>query len=323
MNPVLDIHPEVQSALADHQAVVALESTLISHGLPRPDNLSCALNIQAHIRQLDVVPATIGICKGRIKIGLDHDELEYFATADGIVKVSRRDLASVLAGGDDGATTVAASMICAALAGIPLLATGGIGGVHRGAEHSFDVSADLYELSRTPVAVVCAGAKSILDLPKTLEMLESLGVPVLGYGSDEFPAFYARSSGLPVSRRVDSVEQAANVIAQHRQLGLGGGLVMAVPIPAHQAIPEIQLRDWIDQALKAAEQDHISGKETTPYLLSRLAVLSEGRTVQANKALLYHNASIAAKIARAMIVSIHVRPEGRTMHKASYLFDVP
>ena len=299
MNPVLDIHPEVQAALADHQPVVALESTLISHGLPRPDNLFCALGIQEHIRQFDVVPATIGILKGRIKIGLDSDELEHFANTDGIVKVSRRDLASVLFRGDDGATTVAASMICAALAGIPILATGGIGGVHQGAEHSSDISADLYELARTPVAVVCAGAKSILDLPKTLEMLESLGVTVLGYGSDEFPAFYARSSGLPVDHRVDTVEEAASVIAQHRQLDLGNGLVMAVPIPKHQAIPEAQLRSWIDQALRSAEQNNISGKQTTPYLLSQLAIVSEGRTVQANKALLYHNASIAAQIARA------------------------
>ena len=300
MNSLLDIHPEVQAALANKRPVVALESTLIAHGLPRLDNLACALNLEHIIRQAGVVPATIGISNGHIKIGLDSDELERFASTDNIAKVSRRDLATVLAQGNDGATTVAATMICAALAGIPILATGGIGGVHRGAETSMDISADLYELGRSPVAVVCAGAKSILDLPKTLEVLESLGVPVLGFGSDEFPAFYARSSKLRVDTQVGSATEAAGILAQHRRLGLKNGLVIAVPIPESDAIPHPQLEHWINQALSEARIAGISGKNITPYLLSRLATLSGNHTVQANKALLSHNARIAAEIAMAL-----------------------
>ena len=300
VNSLLDIHPEVQAALANKRPVVALESTLIAHGLPRSDNLACALNLEHTIRQAEVVPATIGISNGRIKIGLDSDELERFASTDNIAKISRRDLAAVLAREGDGATTVATTMICATLAGIPILATGGIGGVHRGAETSLDISADLYELGRTPVAVVCAGAKSILDLPKTLEMLESLGVPVLGFGSDEFPAFYARSSKLRVDTQVESAAEAADILALHRRLGLKNGVVITVPIPESHAIPQSQLEHWMTQALSAAKIAGISGKNITPYLLSQLAVLSGSRTVRANKALLSHNAMIAAEIAMAL-----------------------
>jgi pseudouridine-5'-phosphate glycosidase len=293
----LDIHPQVAAALQKGAPVVALESTIIAHGLPWPDNLQCAQRLEQTIRAGGAVPATIGISRGRIRIGLDERELEHFARADNIIKVSRRDLAVVLARGLDGATTVAGTMICAHLAGIRVFATGGIGGVHRGAQNSMDVSADLTELGRTPVAVVCAGAKSSLDLPKTLEVLETQGVPVLGFGSGEFPAFYLHSSGLPVDYRVDTAAEVAGIIATQQQQQLTSGLLIGVPIPQHQALAADEVERWIAQALAEAEQQGVSGKAITPFLLARIATLSDGRALQANLALVDNNARVAADIA--------------------------
>ena len=296
----LDIRPDIASALTGGTAVVALESTIIAHGLPWPDNLQCAHALEAIVRDAGAIPATIGICQGRIKIGLNDSELEHFAQSEDIVKLSRRDLAAVLSKGLDGATTVAATMICAHLAGIRVFATGGIGGVHRGANKTMDISADLTELARTPVSVVCAGAKSILDLPKTLEVLETYGVPVLGYASDEFPAFYLRSSGLPVDHRANSAAEIAEIIETHKQLNLASGTLVTVPIPEQFALPEDDVENWIEQALAEADRNHISGKAITPFLLERIVTLSEGRALQANLELVKNNTKVAAEIAKAL-----------------------
>lgn len=298
----LDIRPQIAGALAANRAVVALESTVIAHGLPWPENLETAKAMEAAIVAAGAVPATIGIIGGTITIGLEAEELERFARTQGIVKVSRRDFGSVIAAGRDGATTVAATMICAAQAGIRVFATGGIGGVHRGAKESFDVSADLRELGRTPVLVVCSGAKSILDLPHTLEVLETEGVPVVGYGTDRLPAFHARDSGLDLDQRVDTPAAAAALAGAHWDLGLGG-LVVANPVPAGAAIASEVLERWIDDATKAATAQSVAGKDVTPFLLDRLAALSEGKTLAANKALLIDNARVAAEIAGALATS--------------------
>ena len=301
---LLDYSGEVQTALQSGQAVVALESTIIAHGLPWPQNLQCAQRLEAIVRAHDAVPATIAVLGGRIKIGLSAAELDYLAQGQQqgkqIAKLSRRDLAIVLARQADGATTVAGTMLCAHLAGIRVFATGGIGGVHRGAEQSFDISADLSELGRTPVAVVCAGAKSILDLPKTLEVLETQGVPVIGYGTDEFPAFYQRSSGLPVDTRVDTPVQAADLIRRQHQLGLQTGLLITVPISSTAAIADEQAEAWIEQALQDATAQGISGKASTPFLLARIVALSGGQSLQANLALVENNTRVAAQIAVAL-----------------------
>ena len=301
---LLDYSGEVQTALQSGQAVVALESTIIAHGLPWPQNLQCAQRLEAIVRAHDAVPATIAVLGGRIKIGLSAAELDYLAQGQQqgkqIAKLSRRDLAIVLARQADGATTVAGTMLCAHLAGIRVFATGGIGGVHRGAEQSFDISADLSELGRTPVTVVCAGAKSILDLPKTLEVLETQGVPVIGYGTDEFPAFYQRSSGLPVDTRVDTPVQAADLIRRQHQLGLQTGLLITVPISSTAAIADEQAEAWIEQALQDATAQGISGKASTPFLLARIVELSGGQSLQANLALVENNTRVAAQIAVAL-----------------------
>jgi len=297
----LDIHPDVQEALANRQPVVALETTIITHGLPWPVNLECARALEETVRRVGAVPATIGICGGRVKIGLTASELQRFATAKAIAKVSRRDLAAVIAQGHDGATTVAATMFCAASVGIQLFATGGIGGVHRGVATTMDISADLVELGRTPVAVVCAGAKSVLDIPKTLEVLETWGVPVLGFGTNQFPAFYLRSSGLPVASRVDSAAAVAHIIRVQRQLNLSGGIVIAVPIPETHALDPTEVENWTAMALSEAKAAGIIGKALTPFLLARIADLSQGRTLQANLALANNTAAIAADIAKALI----------------------
>lgn len=301
---LLDYSGEVQTALQSGQAVVALESTIIAHGLPWPQNLQCAQRLEAIVRAHDAVPATIAVLGGRIKIGLSAAELDYLAQGQQqgkqIAKLSRRDLAIVLARQADGATTVAGTMLCAHLAGIRVFATGGIGGVHRGAEQSFDISADLSELGRTPVTVVCAGAKSILDLPKTLEVLETQGVPVIGYGTDEFPAFYQRSSGLPVDTRVDTPVQAADLIRRQHQLGLQTGLLITVPISSTAAIADEQAEAWIEQALQDATAQGISGKASTPFLLARIVALSGGQSLQANLALVENNTRVAAQIAVAL-----------------------
>lgn len=301
MSDFLSVHPEVQEALRAGGPVVALESTVISHGLPSPANVETALAMEETVRQHGAVPATIAILDGRIRVGLDPADFERLAAggAGGIVKVSRRDLPLVLARGGDGATTVAATMIAAALTGIPILATGGIGGVHRGAETTLDISADLEELAATPVAVVCAGAKAILDLPKTLEYLETHGVPVVGVGTDLFPAFYAGSVGLPVDERCETAGQVARILMAKWRLGLEGGIVVAVPIPDSAALDAEVVEAAVRQAVAEAANRDIRGKELTPFLLSRMESLTGGASLAANRALLLNNGRVGAELAVA------------------------
>ncbi len=294
----LQINANVQAALGEGHAVVALESTVIAHGLPHPQNLEAALAIEERVRAEGAVPATIAVLGGVLHVGLDRHELEYLATAGNVRKVSRRDLPLVVARAEAGATTVAATMWIAHRAGIRVFATGGIGGVHRG--HPQDVSADLAELARTPVVVVCSGAKEILDLPRTLEWLETWGVPVVGYQSNELPAFYVRHSGLPVDVRADTPADVACIAAAQRNLGLECGLVVAVPIPEEEALDESGMEANIAQALAEAEARQIKGKEITPFLLSYLHKHTQGQTLRANIALLLNNATVAARIARAL-----------------------
>jgi pseudouridine-5'-phosphate glycosidase len=295
---LLRVRPDVAEAQQAGRPIVALESTLITHGLPRPDNLATAQAIEAAVRQAGAVPATIAILRGQITVGLDSTQLEYLAAAQNVRKCSRRDLGIAVAQQLDGATTVAGTMIVAAMAGIGVFATGGIGGVHRG--HPFDVSADLEELSRTPVTVVCAGAKSLLDLPLTLEQLETRGVPVIGYGTDELPAFYSRSSSLPVDVRADTPEQVAAIVRARRALGLGGGELVAVPVPPEDELPRAEAEAAIIQATQLADESGVSGAAVTPFVLAKIAELTQGRSKRANIALLLNNARIAARIAQAL-----------------------
>jgi pseudouridine-5'-phosphate glycosidase len=297
--PDVELAPEVAAALAAGGPVVALESTIISHGMPWPRNLETARRLEAAIRAEGAVPATIAVLDGRIRVGLPDGDLERLATARGLAKLSRRDLAAAVATGGSGATTVAATMIGAALAGIAVFATGGIGGVHRGGEVSLDVSADLEELARTPVTVVCAGAKAILDLPRTLEYLETRGVPVLGFGTDALPAFYTRDSGLPVDRRVDSAAEVAAIMAAARRLGLGGGMLVANPIAPAHALPRATVDAAIATALAEAERDGVRGKDVTPFLLARLEAITGGASLAANIELVVGNARVGAAIAVA------------------------
>ena len=297
---LLALHPDVQAALASRRAVVALESTIIAHGLPHPENLTLARELEADIRAEGAVPATIALIDGRIRVGLDAAQLELLATSRDVAKVSRRDMAAVLASGGTGATTVAGTMIAARLAGIRIFATGGIGGVHRGAETSFDVSADLDELAQTQVLVVTAGAKAILDLPKTLEVLETRGVPVIGYGTDTFPAFWCRSSGLPLPLRLDSPESVASAFDIHCRLGLPSGVVVANPIPEADALDRETIEAAIAAALADAEKNGVSGKDVTPYLLKRIVGFTAGASLRANLALVRNNARLAARIAVAL-----------------------
>jgi pseudouridine-5'-phosphate glycosidase len=299
MNPYLDVRPEVAEALAASRPVVALESTVISHGLPRPHNLETARKMEAAVRAEGAVPATIGLLDGRLIVGLTRAEIELLATAEHVAKVSRRDLASVLNSRKPGATTVAATMIIAAQAGIRVFATGGIGGVHRGAQNTFDISADLPELARTPVAVVCSGAKVILDLPRTLEVLETLGVPVVGYGTSQFPAFYVQESGLALDSRVDTPQEAARIIALQWALSVNSGIVFCNPPSAASALPRQMVESLIEAALSSAGVAGIQGKAVTPYLLDHLAKASGGQTLATNIALLVNNARVAAQIAVA------------------------
>jgi pseudouridine-5'-phosphate glycosidase len=277
---------------------VALESTLITHGLPYPDNLSAARAIEAAVRNAGAIPATLAILRGQITVGLDDEQIEYLATATNVRKCSRRDLGIAVARQLDGATTVAGSMIIAAMAGIDVFATGGIGGVHRG--HPFDVSADLEELGRTPVAVVCAGIKSLLDLPLTLEQLETRGVPVIGYGTDELPAFYSRQSGLRIDARADTPEEIAAIIRARRSLGLAGGELITVPIPIEYELPRAEAEASIAQAIRLADEANLSGPLVTPFILAKIAELTQGRSKKANIALLLNNARAAALIAQAL-----------------------
>ena len=297
----LDINPEVAAALKAGKAVVALESTIISHGMPYPRNVEPARNVEKIIRDHGAVPATIAILKGRMKVGLSSEEIEYLGKSHDVIKCSRRDLPFILAKGLDGATTVAATMILAAMAGIRVFATGGIGGVHRGAQTSFDISADLEELARTSVAVVCAGAKSILDLGLTLEYLETRGVPVIGYKTKELPAFYCRESGFPVDYRLDTPKEIAQVLNLKWKAGLAGGVVIANPIPEAYALPKAEIDRVIEQALLEARQRGIKGKETTPFLLAKIVELSGGKSLEANIQLVLNNAALAARIAADLI----------------------
>ncbi|MBN1122386.1 MAG: pseudouridine-5'-phosphate glycosidase [Anaerolineae bacterium] len=291
----IEISPEVYDALHNDQPVVALESTVISHGLPRPVNLETARRCEAAIREEGGVPATIGIIGGKIVVGLNEDQLVTLALGENIRKVSRRDYAIALARKEHGATTVAGTMIAAYLAGIHIFATGGIGGVHRG--DADDVSADLPELAATSVAVVCAGAKSILDLPRTLEYLETAGVPVVGYQTDTLPAFYATSSGLPVDVRLDTSREVADLLYIKWSLGLDGGVLITLPPPEELALPADELEAATEQALKAADEAGIKGKALTPFLLAQVSTITEGRSLEVNTALLERNARTAAHIA--------------------------
>lgn len=298
MNKILDVRSRVRNALADDRPVVALESTVIAHGLPHPHNVDTALAMERAIRELGAVPATVGLLNGRAVVGLTESEIEALATAGDVEKVSRRDVAVVLSSGASGATTVAATIFLAARAGIGVMATGGIGGVHRGGEASLDVSADLYELARVPVAVVCAGAKAILDLPRTLEVLETLGVPVIGFRTCDFPAFYSRESGLPTPHTASSAEEIARLLGVQRALALGGALIVQPP-PEQAALPRAEVEAWIAAALDEAGAEGVTGGAVTPFLLERVGELSEGGTLAANTALLIENARLAAKIAVA------------------------
>ncbi len=291
----LYVAPEVRTALQSGKPVVALESTVISHGLPRPANLETARRCESAIREEGAVPATVGIIKGKIVVGLNDVELETLALSEGVRKVSRRDFAIAVVREEYGATTVAGTMIAAHMAGIRLFATGGIGGVHRG--DAGDISADLPELAHTPVAVVCAGAKSILDLPRTLEWLETAGVPVIGYQTDTFPAFYSVSSGLPVDARVDTPAEAASILHLQWSLGFESGVLLAVPPPEALALPAHEMESVIEQALLAAEREGIRGKAITPFVLARVSELTAGRSLAVNTALLEKNARVAAQIA--------------------------
>jgi pseudouridine-5'-phosphate glycosidase len=297
----LTYSPEVAQARAEGRPLVALESTIITHGMPWPQNVETARRVESEVRAHGAVPATIAVMGGRIHIGLSDTELEALGQAKGVMKLSRADLAVCLATGGTGATTVAATMICAHRAGIAVFATGGIGGVHRGAETSFDISADLQELAQTPVSVVAAGAKAILDLPKTLEVLETLGVPVIAVGQDAFPAFWSRDSGLKAPLRLDDPAQIAAAHRMRAALGLPGGQLVANPIPAADEIPAATLAPLIAQALQEAEAQGISAKAVTPFLLSRLFDITKGASLAANIALVLNNARLAAKIAAAMV----------------------
>ncbi|NKX46023.1 pseudouridine-5'-phosphate glycosidase [Roseicyclus persicicus] len=301
MTPLpLQLSPEVADARAAGAPVVALESTIITHGMPWPRNLETAHAVEAAVRAAGAVPATIAVLEGVIRVGLAAPDLERLAKATEVAKLSRADLAACLARGGTGATTVAATMICAAQAGIGVFATGGIGGVHRGAEDSFDISADLQELAQTRVSVVAAGAKAILDLPKTLEVLETLGVPVIAVGQDGFPAFWSRESGLPAPLRMDDPAMIARAHGLRAALGLPGGQLVANPIPEDAEIPAATLAPLIAEAQREATARGISGKAVTPFLLQRLFELTQGRTLEANIALVLNNARLAAAIARAL-----------------------
>ena len=298
INKYLDIHPEVAQALAEGKPVVALESTIISHGMPYPQNVETALNVERIIRENGAVPATIAVIGGRLKAGLSAEEIEYFGKkGQAIHKASRRDLAVLCARGEDGATTVTTTMIIAHMAGIKIFATGGIGGVHRGAETTMDISADLEELGQTPVMVVCAGAKSILDLGLTLEYLETKGVPVIGYGTEELPAFYTRQSGFKVDYRIDTPEELAAAFKTQNELGFQGGMLVTNPIPEEFAMPKAIIDAAIDQAIGECNEKGIHGKETTPFLLARVAELTGGDSLASNIRLVYNNAKVAAQTA--------------------------
>lgn len=301
MNKYLDISPEVEAAQKEGKPVVALESTIISHGMPYPKNVETALLVEETVRKNGAVPATVAIIGGRLKAGLSKQEIEYLGkTGRGVAKASRRDVAALVAGKKDGATTVTTTMMIAHMAGIEIFATGGIGGVHRGAETTMDISADLEELAQTPVMVVCAGAKSILDLGLTLEYLETKGVPVIGYGTDELPAFYTRKSGFGVDYRADSPEELAAMFSAQRELGLKGGMLVVNPIPEEYSMDKELIDGVIEKALSECAEQGIKGKDTTPFLLAKVVELTGGDSLESNIKLVLNNAYVAAKTAAAI-----------------------
>ena len=301
----LDVAPEVRSALEQGRAIVALESTIITHGMPHPQNVATAREVEAVVRANGAVPATIAILGGRIKIGLSGEELDMLGTTSDVMKLSRADLPYAVTAKRHGSTTVAATMICAHLAGVRVFATGGIGGVHQGVESTMDISADLDELARTPVAVVCAGAKAILDLPRTLEYLETRGVPVVGYQTDHFPAFWSRKSELPAPIRLDTPEAIADLIRAKEALGLGGGILVANPVPSSDEITAEEMKGFIDEAIAEAGRRGVVGKAVTPFLLSFLFESTGGRSLATNIALVKNNAALAARLAASVM-----RPAG-------------
>jgi len=297
VNRYLDLSEEVRKAIEDKKPIVALESTIISHGMPYPQNVETALKVEEIIREHGAVPATIGIIGGRLKAGLTSEEIDYMGRAKNIAKVSRRDIPYLVAHKRDGATTVASTMIIASMTGIRVFATGGVGGVHRGAEKTMDISADLEELAMTEVAVVCAGAKSILDLGLTLEYLETKGVPVLGYQTEELPAFYTRKSGFSVDYKADTPEEIADILRTKWDLGLKGGALIANPIPEEYSMDADLIARVIEDAVKEAEALGIKGKDTTPFLLAKIKEITGGESLESNIQLVYNNARLAAKIA--------------------------
>lgn len=300
MSKFLSINEEVREALKDKRPVVALESTIISHGMPYPDNIETAIKVEDIIRENGAVPATCAIINGILKVGLTRDEIELLGKSKDVLKCSRRDIPYAVSRRLNGATTVAGTMILASMAGIEVFVTGGIGGVHYGAEQSFDISADLTELARTNVTVVSAGAKAILDIGKTLEYLETMGVPVIAFGQEEFPAFYTRSSGFKAPYRLDTPEEIASFIKTKRALNLNGGILVGNPVPEEYEADEALIREAIREALKDAEQKMIKGKEVTPFLLTRVAELTKGESLETNMALVKNNAKLGAKIAKSL-----------------------
>ena len=292
-----DLSEEVRDALARGAPIVALESTIISHGMPYPQNVETARAVEQIVRETGAIPATIAVIRGRVRIGMDDEHFDRLARSSEVLKLSTSDLPYAVSQRRDGSTTVAATMRCAHLAGIDVFATGGIGGVHRGAGSSFDISADLYELARTPVAVVCAGAKALLDLPKTLEMLETLGVPVVGYRTDEFPAFWSRTSSLALALRIDDAAGIGAFLRAQRVLGLHSSAVIANPISAKDEIPRDEMNGYIQSAVREAENENVTGKAVTPWLLERINMLTSGRSLIANVALVKSNARLAAEVA--------------------------
>jgi pseudouridine-5'-phosphate glycosidase len=297
LSDYLDIHPDVENAIKNNEPVVALESTIISHGMPYPKNVETALMVEETVRLNKAVPATIAIINGKLKVGLTNDEIEYLATNEEVKKVSRRDLPITVAQKLSGSTTVASTMIIASLAKIAIFATGGIGGVHRGAENTMDISADLEELANTNVCVVCAGAKAILDLGLTLEYLETKGVPVIGYKTSELPAFYSSESGFDVDYKIDSAQEIAEILKTKWDLSLDGGVLVTNPIPVAFELETGVMNDAINQAIIEADNNNISGKKITPYLLSKVNEITQGKSLEANIKLIQNNADLAAKIA--------------------------
>jgi len=303
MNESLVVAPEIAEAIAQGRAVVALESTIVTHGMPYPQNVATAREVEDLVRAGGAIPATIAIVDGTIKVGLSAGELEWLGTAKDVMKLSRADLPFAVAAKRHGSTTVAATMLVADLAGIPVFATGGIGGVHRGAETTFDISADLQELARTPVAVVCAGAKALLDVPKTLELLEMMGVPIVCYGTDEFPAFWSRTSGLPAPLRLDTPDAVAAFVRAKSALGIESGTLIANPIPLVDEIPATEMAFYIERAIAESVDAGIAGKAVTPWLLDRIFTITNGKSLTANVALVKNNARLASEIALALAKS--------------------